>query len=321
MNMTLRQLTLFRAVAQHLSFTRAAAELCLTQPAVSIQIKQLEGHVGMPLFEQVGKRIFLTDAGRELYAACGDIFARLQALETSLNELQGSITGQLKISVTTTAAYFAPLLFKAFSQRYPEVHFSLYVNNRNKVLERLGNNEDDLVIMGQVPEHLHVTAHPFLENPLVVLAPPLHPLVGESRIPLARLTQETILIREVGSGTRIAMNRCFAGHSLELPANMELGSSEAIKQAVMAKMGISVLSQYAVALELAAGTLKLLDVEDFPLKRHYYVAHLNEKKLSLVARTFLEFLLTNAQEVIPQVYQPTTSQKNQKQRPSRGGGQ
>ena len=298
--MTLRQLTLFRAVAQHLSFTRAAAELCLTQPAVSIQIKQLEGHVGMPLFEQIGKRIFLTDAGRALYQACGDIFARLETLETSLNELQGSIKGQLKLSAVTTAGYFTPSLFKAFSQLYPEVHFSLHVTNRNHVLERMANNEDDLVLMGQVPEHLHVTAHQFLENPLVVLAAPQHPLVGQTNIPLARLTKETILVREVGSGTRMAMNRCFASHDLELPTEIELGSSEAIKQAVIAGLGVSVLSQHAVMLELKAGALKLLDIEDFPVKRHWYVAHLTEKKLSLVARTFLEFLLNNASEVISQ---------------------
>lgn len=298
--MTLRQLTLFRAVAQHLSFTRAAAELCLTQPAVSIQIKQLEGHVGMSLFEQIGKRIFLTDAGRALYQACGDIFARLEALETSLNELQGSIKGQLKLSAVTTAGYFTPSLFKAFSQHYPEVHFSLHVTNRNHVLERMANNEDDLVLMGQVPEHLHVTAHQFLENPLVVLAPPQHPLVGQTNIPLARLAKETILVREVGSGTRMAMNRSFASHDLELPTEIELGSSEAIKQGVITGLGVSVLSQHAVMLELETGTLKLLDIEDFPVKRHWYVAHLTEKKLSLVARTFLEFLLNNASEVISQ---------------------
>ncbi|MDM8561641.1 LysR substrate-binding domain-containing protein [Candidatus Parabeggiatoa sp. HSG14] len=301
--MTLRQLTLFKAVAQHLSFTRAAAELCLTQPAVSIQIKQLEGHVGMPLFEQVGKRIFLTDAGRELYVACGDIFTRLDALEISLNELQGSIRGQLKISVVTTATYFIPYLFQAFLQNYPDVHFTLNVTNRTHVLERLASNEDDLVIMGQVPEQLHVTAHQFLKNPLVVLAPPQHPLVGKSDISLERLAKENFLIREVGSGTRLAMERCFTASNLELSTEMVLGSSEAIKHGVMAGLGISVLSLYTLTLELAAGTIKLLDVKDFPLNRHWYVAYLSDKKLSLVARTFLEFLLSSAQDVVQEVYQ------------------
>jgi len=309
MHMTLRQLTLFKAVAQHLSFTRAAAELCLTQPAVSIQIKQLEGHIGMPLFEQIGKRIFLTEAGQELSAACGDIFARIDGLETALNELQGSIKGQLKISVVTTATYFMPHLFKAFSQRYPQVYFRLNVTNRTNVLERLINNKDDLVIMGLVPEHLHVTAHQFLENSLIVVASPQHPLANESHIPLARLAQETILIREVGSGTRLAMNRAFAAQNLELPTKMELGSSESIKQGVIAELGVSVLSEHTVNSEVNTGTLKILDVEDFPLKRYWYVVHFSEKKLSLVARTFLEFLLNHASEVIQQVYQPIIQPK------------
>ncbi len=301
MYMTLRQLTLFRAVAQHLSFTRAAAELCLTQPAVSIQIKQLEGHIGSPLFEQIGKRIFLTEAGQELYRACQDIFARIEVLETSLNELQGSIKGQLKLSVVTTAAYFVPYLFKAFSQQYPEVNIRLNVTNRNNVLERLSNNEDDLIIMGQIPEQLQVEAYQFLESPLVVIAPPDHPLVGHTNLSLARLAEETILIREVGSGTRLAIERCFAAHGLDLPINRELGCNEAIKQGVIAGLGISVLSKHTIALELAMGRLALLDVEDFPLSRHWYIAHLKEKKLNLVAKTFLEFLLTHANQVMQTV--------------------
>jgi DNA-binding transcriptional LysR family regulator len=303
MYMTLRQLTLFKAVAQHLSFTRAAAELCLTQPAVSIQIKQLEGHIGMPLFEQIGKRIFLTEAGRELYAACGDIFARIETLETSLNELQGSIKGQLKLSIVTNATYFTPHIFKAFLRLYPEVQLRLNVTNRINVLDRLANNEDDLVIMGQVPEQMHVESHQFLESPLVVLAPPQHPLVNQAHIPLVRLAQEPILIREVGSGTRLAMERCFAAYDLELPTEMELGCSEAIKQGVMAGLGVSVLSQHTLILELATGKIKLLDVEEFPLIRYWYIAYLREKKLSLVARTFLDFMLSSAKEIIQRIHQ------------------
>ncbi len=298
MNMTLRQLTLCKAVAQHLSFTRAAAELFLTQPAVSIQIKQLEGHVGISLFEQIGKRIFLTDAGHQLYEACEDIFARIDSLEQSLNELQGTIKGQLRLSVVTTAAYFAPYLFQSFAKHYPEVHLNLSVTNRNNILERLANNKDDLVIMGQVPEHLQVTAHQFLPNPLVVLASPQHHLVNQDRISLIQLSQENILVREVGSGTRLAVERCFAANNVELKTNIELGSNEAIKQAVVAGLGISVLSQHSATLELNAGMLKLLDVEHFPLRRHWYVAHLTEKKLSLVSRTFLEFLLKEANRVM-----------------------
>lgn len=303
MYMTLRQLTLFRAVAQHLSFTRAAVELSLTQPAVSIQIKQLETHVGMPLFEQIGKRIYLTEAGRELFIACEEIFARIERLEMTLNELQESIKGQLKLSVVTTATYFTPHLFKAFWNQYPEVHLRLNITNRTHVLERLANNEDDLVIMGQVPDHLHVQSYQFLEAPLVVLAPRDHPLATQSKISLVQLAQETILVREVGSGTRLAMERCFAERGLELPCKMELGSSEAIKQGVIAGLGVSVLSKHALTFELASGIIKILDVEGFPLTRHWYIVHLTDKKLTLVAKTFLDFLLTHTNEVIQQTSQ------------------
>ncbi len=298
--MTLRQLTLFQAVAQHLSFTRAAIELSLTQPAVSIQIKQLEGHIGMPLFEQIGKRIFLTDAGHQLYGTCEDIFERLSSLETSLNELQGSIKGQLKISVVTTATYFIPKIFQAFARLYPEVNLRLQVYNRVKILERLTNNKDDLVIMGQAPEHLNVTAHSFLNNPLVVIASSQHQLVGQSNIPLSRLLQENILMREVGSGTRLAIENNFANNHMEMQTTIELGSTEAIKQGVLNNMGVSILSKHAVSLELATKKINILDVDTFPLKKNWYVTHLTEKELSLVAKTFLEFLLTNSQKVVEQ---------------------
>ncbi len=303
MYMTLRQLTLFRAVAQHLSFTRAAAELCLTQPAVSIQIKQLEGHVGMSLFEQIGKRIYLTDAGRELYGACEDIFSRIESLETSLNELQGSVKGLLKLSTVTTAIYFLPHLIAPFYHQHPDVHVRLGVTNRNNVIERLLNNEDDLVIMGRVPEDLNVESYQFLENPLVVVAHPQHPLVNESAISLARLAEETFLVREIGSGMRMATERTFAENNLVLKTRIELGSSGAIKQGVIAGLGLSIVSQHTLRLELAAGILKILNVEGFPKMRHWYVAHLSEKKLSLLARTFLDFLLTNTHATIQHIGQ------------------
>ncbi|OQW94842.1 MAG: LysR family transcriptional regulator [Beggiatoa sp. IS2] len=303
MHMTLRQLKLFKAVAQHLSFTRAAAELCLTQPAVSIQIKQLEEQVNTPLFEQIGKRIFLTDAGRALQKACDDIFARIEMLETTLNELQGAIKGQLKLSVVTNATYFMPHLCGAFMRLYPEVLIRLNVANRVSILERLANNEDDLIVMGRVPEELNVIAQPFLENPLVVVAPTNHPLVGQKNIPLTRLAEEIFLVREVGSGTRLTMERCFAGHNLEIKNGVELGSCEAIKQGILAGLGLSVLPRHTLNLELALGIIQLLDVAEFPLMRQWYVAHLSEKSLSLVARTFLEFLATHTHTVLQQLSQ------------------
>lgn len=301
MHITLRQLKLFKAVAQHLSFTRAAAELCLTQPAVSIQIKQLEEQVNTPLFEQIGKRIFLTDAGRVLQQACEDIFARIEMLEKSLNELQGAIKGTLKLSVVTNSTYFMPHLCSAFMKRYPEVLIRLNVSNRVSILERLANNEDDLIVMGRVPEELNVIAQPFLENPLVVVAPSNHPLVGQKNIPLARLAEETFLLREVGSGTRLTMERCFASHDLEIKEGIVLGSCEAIKQGILAGLGLSILPRHTLNLELALGIIQILDVAEFPLRRQWYVAYLCDKSLSLVARTFLEFLAVHTHEVLLQL--------------------
>ncbi|MEK7991533.1 MAG: LysR substrate-binding domain-containing protein [Thiotrichaceae bacterium] len=301
MYMTLRQLTLFEAVARHLSFTRAAAEMCLTQPAVSTQIKQLESHVGTSLFEQIGKKIYLTQAGKELYKACHDIFDRIEMLEMTLNELQGTVKGTLKISVVTTATYFIPHILSAFLKRYPEVNIRLNVTNRTQILQRLSDNEDDLVIMGQVPEQLNVKIHQFLDNPLVVLAKPTHPLASEKNIPLEKLANEIFLVREHGSGTRLAMNRCFNEHNLTLKTGMELGSSEAIKQGVIAGLGLSVLSRHTLSLELSAKMITILDVKNFPLMRHWYAVHLTEKKLSLVARTFLDFLATETKEIVQKI--------------------
>jgi len=307
--MTLRQLTLFRAVAQHLSFTRAAAELCLTQPAVSIQIKQLENHIGSPLFEQIGKKIFLTDAGSELYDACQDIFTRIERLEMTLNELQGTIKGQLKISVVSNAKYFTPYLLSKFLQYYPEVHVRMSVTNRTAILNRLSNNEDDLVIMGQVPEQLNVIAHQFLENPLVIVAPPEHHLVDKANLVMQDLAEERFLVREVGSGTRLAMERIFAEHDIELPNEMELGNTEAIKNGVIAGLGLSVLPKHALTMELTMDLLKILPVKDFPIKRYWYITHLADKQLSLVARTFVEFLRNEAKQVIQETLAKLTRNK------------
>lgn len=303
MYMTLRQLTLFEAVARHLSFTRAASEMCLTQPAVSTQIKQLESHIGMPLFEQIGKKVYLTQAGKELYQACQDIFSRIESLEMTLNELQGSIKGPLKLSVVTTATYFTPHLLSTFLKLYPQVNIRLNVTNRIQILQRLADNEDDVVIMGQVPEQLNVKIHQFLENPLVVLARPDHPLAGQKNIPLESLAEEIFLVREHGSGTRLAMEKCFEERHLILKTGMELGSSEAIKQGVIAGLGLSVLSRHTLSLELAANMITILDVDAFPLRRHWYAVHLTEKKLSLVARTFLDFLVSQTEEIMQQATQ------------------
>ncbi|BAU49997.1 LysR family transcriptional regulator [Sulfurifustis variabilis] len=286
---TLRQLEVFEAIARLGSFTRAAEELYLTQPTVSMQIKKLSDAVGLPLFEHVGKKVYLTDAGRALHAFAREIFDHFARFEMTIADMKGLKKGTLKLAVVTTAKYFAPRLLGPFCQRYPGIDVSLKVSNRERVLERLAENQDDLYILGQPPEELDAVAEPFLENPLVVLAPANHPLVGR-KIPLARLAEEPFLMREPGSGTRKALERLFAAHGLALKVRMELGSNEAIKQAIVGGLGVSVLSRHTLALDAPMGQLAVLDVEGFPIPRHWYVAYPAGKQLSVVARTFLDYL-------------------------------
>lgn len=298
MHLTLQQLKLFEAVARHRSYTRAAEELFLTQPAVSIQVKRLEESAGLPLFELVGKRLYLTPAGREMYEACQDVLKRLEGLEEEIVAMRGHVRGPLNIAVVTSGKYFMPHLLGAFLHLYPEVQPRLTVTNRARVINRLSNNEDDLLIMGQVPDQYDVEVKPFLENPLVCIAHPAHPLTAERDIPLERLLQERRLTREPGSGTRMAFDRLLAEHDLTFKPYMELGSSEAIKQAVMADLGISVLSLHNTRLELAAGLIAILDVQGFPLKRTWYAVHLKSKKQPLVVKTFLDFILQQSNHVL-----------------------
>lgn len=287
---TLRQLKVFESVARNLSFTRAAEELHLTQPTVSIQLRQLSEIVGLPLLEQVGKRVFLTDTGRELLKVSHDISEGLARFEMLVSDMKGVKTGKLRLAVITTAKYFIPRLLGPFCQHYPGIDVSLKVTNRERVLQRMANNEDDLYVLGQPPEHIDVELEPFLENPLVVLAARSHPLANEKNIPLARLAEEPFLMREAGSGTRLATERFFGEHGQELKVRMELGSNEAIKQAVAGGLGIAVLSAHTLALERHGDELVYLDVEGFPIRRHWYVGHLKDKQPSVVALAFLDFL-------------------------------
>ncbi len=300
LHLTFRQLSVFEAVARHLSYSRAAQEMHLTQPAVSMQIKQLEDNVGMPLFEQLGKKIYLTEAGRELSHYSRVIAQQLSEAESVLNDLKGLQRGRLKISVASTANYFAPQLLAVFGQRFPTVTVSLDVTNRQALLAQLANNEMDMAIMGQPPEGLDLLAESFMENPLIVIAPINHPLANEKKIPLARLQSETFLVREQGSGTRIAMERFFNQHGIQLQAGMVMSSNEAIKQAVQAGLGLGILSLHTIGLELETKRLKVLDVKGFPIMRHWYVVHRKDKRLSTVAQAFKAFLLTEAKQILGQ---------------------
>ena len=281
---TLRQLEVFTAIVRQGSYTRAAEELFLTQPTVSMQIKKLSDAVGMPLFEQIGKKLYLTDAGRALYKFSCEIFEQFARFEMTIADMRGLKQGPLRLAAVTTAKYFVPLMLGKFCQRYPGVDVSLKVSNRERVLRRMCENEDDLYIFGQPPDGIPTVAEPFLENPLVVVAPIDHPLASQKAIPLERLAELPMLVREPGSGTRMAAERLFAEHGLTMKIRMELGSNEALKQAVIGGLGISVLSRHTLSSEANSGALTLLDVQGFPIKRHWYVVYPEGKQLSIVAQ-------------------------------------
>ena len=294
---TLHQLKVFEATARHGSFTRAAEELFLTQPTVSIQVKQLTKAVGLPLFEQIGKRLYLTQAGQKLLDTCQEIFERLDQFEMSVSDLKGMKQGQLRLAVITTAKYFVPRLLGPFCQRYPGIDISLKVTNHQIIQERMAENRDDLYIISQPPDQPDLKVHLFLENPLVVLAHKSHPLADKTNVPIQALNDQPFIMREPGSGTRQAVQKLFAQHKVEVRVRLELGSNEAIKQAIAGGLGISVLSRHTIVSEGTAGEFAILDVDHFPIERHWYAAHLSGKHLSVVAETFLNYLLNESDEV------------------------
>ncbi len=296
MNVTLRQLQVFESVARHLSFTRAAEELYLTQPAVSMQIKQLEQQVGLPLFEQLGKRIYLTEAGEEVRRYAQRISAELRDLGDGLEALRGLNSGRLRLTVASTANYFATDLLAAFTRRQPGITFQLEVTNREGVIRRIQDNEMDLAVMGRPPEGLDVAAEPFMPNPLVVVASPEHALADGSFVPLERLQEEVFVLREPGSGTRNAVQRMLEDRGLHLRGGLEMTSNEAIKQSVQANLGLGVVSIHTVALELELGRLQVLNVEGFPLEREWYLVHRAGKRLSPAAEAFRRFILDEAHQ-------------------------
>jgi DNA-binding transcriptional LysR family regulator len=298
LNVTFRQLKVFEAAARHLSYTRAAEELYLSQPGVSMQIKQLEGAVGLPLFEQVGKKMYLTAAGREVFTYSKNISHMLDEAEAVLDELKGLQSGCLAISVVTTASHFATRLLAAFSQRYEDVTITLDITNREAIRRQLDNNEPDLVIMGQPPEGVEVEADAFMANPLVMIAPAGHPLGEQKDIPVLEFANKSFVVREKGSGTRSAIERFFSQHDIEFHSGIEMTSNEAIKQAVEAGLGLGIVSIHTLELELETKRLQVLDVCGFPIQRNWYVIQRKGKRLSPVAQTFKTFVLEQAKEFI-----------------------
>ncbi len=297
MRVTWNQLRLFEALARNASFTRAARELHVVQPTVSAQIKQLADTVGVPLYEQVGKKIHLTEAGRELQRTANELSDVWSRFEMTISDLKGVKAGRLRIASVTTAKYFVPRLLGPFCKRYPGIEVSLEVLNRNSVIERLADNLDDLYILGIPPRHMELVQQRFLENPLMVIAPKDHPLASKRSIALERLADERFIMRESGSGTRIATEEFFAKQKFKPLIKMELGNNEAIKWAVAGGLGLSVVSQHSLLLEPMQDRLAVLDVQGFPILRSWYLVHPAGKKLSVVARTFFDYLIDEAKTI------------------------
>jgi len=294
---TLPQLRAFEACARLGSVTRAAEELHMAQATASVQIKKLSETVGLALFEQVGKRIRLTEAGQRVYAGCSEVFRALSDLEQGLAEMRGVASGRLGLAVPSSARHFASRLLGAFVQRNPGIQASLQIHDRLALLDRLGNNEDDLYMFVEPPDERDVVAQAIVANPLVVLACSDHPLAGEKEIAFARLASEPFLMREPGSGTRMITLRLFARHGIVPKIRMELGSDEAIREAILAGLGVSILPRYALGLDPVLTKLVCLDVEGFPLESHWHFVYPVGKRLSVAARAFMDFARAEAKRL------------------------
>ena len=299
-NATLRQLKVFEAVARNLSFSRAAEELHLTQPAVSSQVKKLEEHAGLPLFEQLGKKIHLTPAGQEMLQSGRVIIQQFHEIELAMTQFKGVSGGKLNVTVISAGDYFFPRLLVDFARRHSGVTLNFGVCNREELLGQLADNLTDLAIMVRPPLDMDTVNEPFAPHPYVIVAAADHPLAGRRRIPVSRLAREPFVVREKGSDTWNSMQEGFGAHLAQLDIAMAIKSTETIKQAVMAGMGVSFLSAHTISRELRSGSLATLDVQGFPLMLNWYVVHRRHKRLPPVAQAFKRFLLDEGAALIEQ---------------------
>ena len=293
-NVTIRQLQIFSVAARHLSFVRAAEEIYLTQPAVSMQIGQLEQTVGMPLFRKIGRKMQLTEAGREVERTACKVLGVLKEAEDSIAALKGLRAGLVSVTLVSTAMYFIPRFISLFREVHNNIEIQIAVSNRETLLQQLHNHEIDLAIMGMPPEKMDVLSYPFARHPHVLVASPHHRLSKCRRIPAAELNEEKFLVREAGSGTRLAMENFFKAEKINPPRRIVMGNNETIKQAVIADLGLSFVSLHTIGLELKTGQLVVLDVVNTPAIRTWYVVHLRDNRLAPATLAFKEFILKEA---------------------------
>ena len=287
---TFRQIETFTAVAHHRSFSKAAEALHLTQPAVSLQIRQIVDTLGLPLFEQEGREAILTAAGEEMLRtarALDDVWGRFEA---AIDDLKGLKRGRLRVALVTTAKYFLPRMLGDFCRRYPDIDIELAIADRERIVARMRGNQDDLYVMLYPPEDLEVSSFPFLDNEQVVIASAGH-WAAARQIELGELESERFILREAGSGSRRTIDEHLAQLGIRLEVKLTVSSNEAIRDLVASGMGLAVLSRHALPADPATEGLCILDVQGFPLRRPWRVAHLRSKILSLPARAFLDELL------------------------------
>jgi DNA-binding transcriptional LysR family regulator len=297
-NVTLRQLRVFVAAARQLSFGRAASELHLTPPAVSMQIKELEEQVGLPLFDRSARQVALTTAGEYLLVYAKRILATLKDAEDAVARLRGLEDGRVIIGMVSTAKYYLPRLLARFREDHPRIEVRLTVGNRSQLVALMQQSEVDLAVMGRPPEEFATRAEPFAAHPLGIVTAPDHPLIRMGHTPAAALAEFPFIIREPGSGTRAAMEQYFERHHVSPRIVMEMASNETIKQAVMAGMGVSFLSLHTLGLELRAGLIATADVEGTPVMRRWHVVNNLSKVLSPAAEAFRYFILEEGERFL-----------------------
>lgn len=289
MNISLRQLLIFEALVKTKGYTRAASMLHMTQPAVSMQVKQIQDSVGKPLFERQGKNIVLTEAGRGLHEYSSQVLDKYQEMEDKINEIKNDVA-LVKISAATTANHFVSHMLASFSEQEKSIQFSLSVNNREDLVQKLHNYEPDLVIMGEPPSGMGLSSVPIMENPLVVIASAKHPLVGRKLVSLQELSTMQFISREQGSGTKAAIERFFTDHDYSLDNTLEMSSNEAIKHSVMAGLGLGIVSLHTIKLELETNNLQMIKAEGFPIMRKWHIVKRKGKELSSAAKKFQDFV-------------------------------
>ncbi len=300
-NATLRQLKVFETVARLGSFSRAAEELHLTQPAVSTQVRTLQGHVGQQLFDQFGKKIHLTAAGSELLHHSRLIIRQFADAEAAMARIEGVSGGRLNVAAISAGDYFLPRLLVEFARAHAGVQLNLMVHNRQDLLVQLADNLTDLAIMVRPPDDADTVNEAFAPHPYVIVAASGHALAAAPRIAMTRILREPFIVRERGSDTAVSMAEAFGRHIAQLNVALEIKSTETIKQAVLAGMGIAFLSGHTVSAELRAGTLVMLDVVGFPRRLHWYLVRRRQKHLPPAALAFRDFLLRDGARLIDQI--------------------